>query len=146
VDWLAEALGQGPDEVEALPVSFHAPGGLPEALLSSLDAKLARAGGLAVAAFLAGVTYEGGRRGHMLVFAGALPGAEGTLARAAGEALTFSGIEAGEMDVTFLDLDDPALAALAKVALRFDLPVPEAAAGAVPLAPGSDPDRPPRLR
>jgi hypothetical protein len=82
----------------------------------------------------------------MLVFAGALPGAEGTLARAAGEALTFSGIEAGEMDVTFLEPDDPALAAVARVALRFDLPVPEALPEAVPLPPGSDPDRPPRLR
>lgn len=146
VDWLAETLGQGPDEVEARPVAFHPPGGLPEELLAALDAKLARAGGLAVAAFLARVTYEDGRRGHMLSFVGALPGAEATLARAAGEALTFSGIEAGEMDVAFLDAEDPALEALARVALRFDLPVPEALTEAAPRPPGSDPERPPRLR
>ncbi len=146
VDWLAETLGQGPVEVEAVPQAFHPPGGLPEALVSALDAKLARAGGLAVAALLAGVTYAGGQRGHMLAFIGALPGAEGALARAAGEALTFSGVEAGEMDVTFMAPDDPALQVLAKVALRFDLPAPEQGGVSVPLAPGSDPDRPPRLR
>ncbi len=144
VDWLAATLGQGPMQTEARPISFHAPGGLPETLLTALDAKLARAQGLAIAALLAGVTYEDGRRGHMLAFIGALPGAETALARAAGEALTFSGIEAGEMDVTFLDAGDAVLGPLGRVALRFDLPLPVAAEPPAP--PGTDPQRPPRLR
>ncbi len=146
VDWFAMTLGHAPVQVEAKPLGFHAPGGLPEALISGLDAKLARAGGLAVTALLAGVTYEGGRRGHLLVFVGAAPGAEAALARAAAEALTFSGVEAGEMDVAFLAADDPALGAMARVALRFDLPqVVQSEKGVAP-APGSDPSRPPILR
>lgn len=144
VEWLAATLGHAPVQTEARPVSFHAPGGLPEALLESLDAKLARAQGLAVAALLAGVRYEGGRQGHMLAFVGALPGAEPALARAAAEALTFSGVEAGVMDVAFLDAGDASLGALTRVALRFDLPLPVAPDPAAP--PGTDPDRPPRLR
>lgn len=146
VDWLAETLDHAPQEAEALPESFHAPAGLPEVLIAGLDAKLARAGGLASHALLAGVAYRGGRRGHLLAFVEAAPGAQQALARAAAEALTFSGIEAGEMDVVFLP-QGPAVAAMERVALRFDLPVPVAEAPAAPAAPpGMDPDRPPRLR
>lgn len=148
VDWLSETLAQGPSEAEERPLSFHAPQGLPEGLLTALDSKLARAGGLAQAAFLAGVVYDGGRRGHLLAFVDAATGAEAALARAAGEALTFSGIEAGEMDVVFLAGADPALLPLTRVALRFDLvsSVPVTPPPSTPPAPGSDPERPPRLR
>lgn len=146
VDWLAETLAHGPEEAEARPEAFHAPTGLPERLLTGLDAKLARAGGLAGHALLAGVRYEGGRQGHMLAFIDAVEGARAALARAASEALTFSGIEAGEMDVAFLGAGEPAAVAMARVALRFDLPQPVAAEPAAPQAPGMDPERPPILR
>jgi hypothetical protein len=146
VDWLAATLGHAPAEVQARPLSFHAPGGLPERLIEGLDAKLARAGGLALTALLAGVTYADGRRGHMLAFVGAVPGAESALARAAAEALTFSAVDAGEMDVTFLAPEEPVLVPLARVALRFDLPVPALPVPVTPGAPGMDPGRPPRLK
>ncbi|MCA3509343.1 MAG: SseB family protein [Rhodobacter sp.] len=146
VDWLAATLGHAPAEVVAKPLSFHAPGGLPDRLIKALDEKLARAGGLAMAALLAGVSYDGGRRSHMLVFVGAAPGAEAALARAAAEALTFSGVDAAEMDVTFLAPEAPALVPLARVALRLDLPRPAAPVPVTPAAPGMDPDRPPRLK
>jgi hypothetical protein len=146
VDWLAGMLEVGPEEVEAVPEAFHAPKGLPDVLVSGLDAKLAKAGGLASGALLAGVTYRGGRRGHMLAFLDAAPGAEAALARAAGEALAFSGLEAGEMDVAFLRGDEVAAVAMGRVALRFDLPAPVRAEPAAPVAPGSDPAEPPRLR
>ena len=144
MDWLAEALETGPQQAEALPEQFFAPKGLPEVLVTALDAKLARAGGLAVAALIAGVTYRGGRRGHLLAFVDAVAGAEDALARAAHEALVFSGLEAGEMDVTFLRSADPATASMARVALRFDLPQPEAP-DTTPKPPGMDPAKPPRL-
>ena len=143
MDWLAETLEEGPQEVEALPEEFVVPQ-VPEVLVAALDAKLARAGGLAVAALLAGVVYRGGRRGHMLAFLDAAFGAEGALARAMGEALVFSGIEAGELDVAFLRQGDAAAKAMARVGLRFDLPVPELPVA--PQAPGMDPLRPPKLR
>lgn len=146
VDWLAETLDHAPEEAEALPERFDAPTGLPEALIAGLDAKIARAGGLAAHALLAAVTYRGGRRGHMLAFVDAVPEAQAALARAAAEALTFSGVEAGEMDVAFLGAADAAAQAMARVALRFDLPQPVAAEPAAPQAPGMNPDRPPVLR
>ena len=144
MDWLAETLDGGPEELEAKPQEFTPPS-VPETVIAALDAKLARAGGLAVAALLAGVIYVGGRRGHLLALVDAAEGSEGALARAMNEALVFSGIEAGELDVVFLRAGDPAAQAMARVALRFDLPVPEMQ-DLAPAAPGMDPSRPPKLR
>jgi hypothetical protein len=80
----------------------------------------------------------------MLAFVDAVPGAEAALAGAVREALVFSGLEAGELDVAFLASADAAVAAMGRVGLRFDLPAPELPEG--PAAPGMDPARPPKLR
>jgi hypothetical protein len=146
MDWLAGTLGQGPAEVDARIETLTAPAGVPEALLAALDRKLARAAGLAASAWLSGVTYADGRRGHLLAVIGAADGAEAALAAEIAEALTFAGLEAGELDVVFLAADDPVTDRLARVALRFDLPEPPATVAVPPAAPGMDPDRPPKLR
>ncbi|WP_164658228.1 SseB family protein [Tropicibacter sp. Alg240-R139] len=143
--WLQQILEHAPDEVEARVEQFLPPAGLPEILITSLDTKLSTAQGLATSAYLVGVTYSGGGQGHLLGFVGAIEGAQGALAKAASEALTFSGVDAGAMDVGFFDAGDPVAGKLESVGLRFDLPQPE-----VPelkqVAPGSDPDKPPRLK
>ncbi|WP_415404163.1 SseB family protein [Tateyamaria sp. SN3-11] len=146
VAWLAQTLGHGPDEVEARLAEVSAPAGLPDALITALDTKLATATGLAQMAYLVGTTDTSGQRGHLLGIVGAVPGAQDALARAASEALTFSGIEAGAMDVGFFDANDPVTERLARVGLRFDLPQPAPTKAPEVSAPGSDPDRPPRLR
>ncbi|MBO6603022.1 MAG: SseB family protein [Roseicyclus sp.] len=145
VNWLAQTLENAPDEVEGRPDELFPPKGLPEAVITALDAKLAGSAGMAKLAYLAGVTYEGGRRAHLLGFVDADPAAERALAQAVAEALTFSGIEAGSLDAAFFKASDPICASLARVGLRFDLPDPvvEKAPGT---APGMDPDTPPRLR
>ena len=143
--WLSETLSHAPDEVQAQIAEFTAPRGLPESLISALDTKLATAAGLAQAAFLVGTVQQNGARGHMLGFVGAVEGAQGALAKAASEALTFSGIEAGAMDVGFFASDDPVTAHLARAGLKFDLPQPVEARPAR-AAPGSDPEKPPILK
>ncbi|KUP94153.1 hypothetical protein TRIHO_09740 [Tritonibacter horizontis] len=144
--WLAETLAHAPGEVEAAITEVYPPRGLPEALLTALDAKLATAGGLAQMAYLAAVSYETGGRGHLLAFVGAREGAEAALAKAVGEALTFSGVEAGALDVGFFAASDSMAARLARVGLRFDLPKAQTQPNHAPVMPGSDPDRPPRLK
>ncbi|MGB7241204.1 MAG: SseB family protein [Sulfitobacter sp.] len=146
VDWLNETLGNAPDQVEARIAEVHPPKGLPDLLLSAIDAKLATATGLAQCAYLVGVVFRDGGRGHMLGFVGAVAQAEQALAHAAAEALVFSGIEAGSMDVGFFDAADDMTQKLARVGLRFDLPqLAEMQAPARP-APGSDPAKPPILK
>ncbi|CUJ01474.1 hypothetical protein TA5114_01980 [Cognatishimia activa] len=144
--WLVDTLGNAPDEVEARMSEFTAPAGLPETLVTSLDAKLSTAVGLAKWAYLVGTVQENGTRSHMIGFVSAVDGAQSALAKAVSEALTFSGIEAGALDVGFFDSNDPVAAQLARVGLRFDLPEPEKPTEYVQVAPGSDPDKPPILR
>ncbi len=143
--WLDETLGQGGGTVGgARPEALIPPQGVPQAMLTALDAKLARAGGLASHACLSGARYAGGAEGHLLIFVGAAEGAEAVLTRAVSEALTFSGIEAGTLDVGFAAAGSVLAERAERIGLRFDLPKPEAPAPRA--APGSDPSKPPRLK
>ena len=147
MSFLAERLDTAPEEVEAQIEAFAPPQGLPPALDDALRFTLSGAAGLARAAVLAGVRYRGGRRGHVLAILDAMPEAEGPLARAMAEALAFSGVDAAELDVTFLASDAPSVPALVRAGLVFEVPVPEARPEPMaPPPPGSDPMKPPRLR
>jgi len=146
VDWLDETLAQGPSEVAAVPVKVAPPSGLPERLLEGIDRKLATGAGLADWAGLARVTYDDGRHGHLLALVAVKDGAQGALASAISEALTFSGIDAGELDVVFVAAESDLAQRVARVGLRFDMTAPEPVKSAGPSAPGMDPDLPPRLR
>ena len=146
VAWLAETLAGTPEE-DAGALAAVRPPELAEAVLAALEAKLARAGGLVRAACLAGVTYGDGREGHLLAFLDAVPEAEAALAKAVSEALVFSGLEEGALDVAFFAGDAPLAARLAAVGLRFDLPEPAAEEVQVPgAAPGMDKGKPPILK
>lgn len=146
VDWLAATLSETPDQVEERIKEFTHPAALPETLLTALDTKLAMTAGLARQAYLVGTTSETGAKGHLLAFVDAKETAQSALAKAVGEALTFSALDAGVLDVGFFDAHDPTAAALARHGLRFDLPEPERPARVEHIAPGSDPDKPPILK
>lgn len=144
--WLRETLAHEAGELEAKIEQVFPPKGLPESLITAIDAKLATATGMAAGAWLVAVEYAGGGRGHLLAFVGAIPRAHDALVRAASEALTFSGIEAGVMDVGFFGPGDPTVAKLARVGLRFDLPQIEGLQHTPRMPPGSDPAKPPILK
>ncbi len=146
VVWLDQTLAGGPEEAEARVSTIAGPGGLPQVLLEALSRKLATAVGLAQTACLVGVTYDDGRHGHLLGVIGARDGAEGAIAGAVREALVFSGLDAGELDVAFFDTESPMAARLQAHGLRFDLPQPPDPVEAAPKAPGRDPDNPPILK
>lgn len=146
VVWLAETLRDHvPAEVAQRIARVFAPKGLPEDLVAALDARLATAAGLADAAYLVGVEYDTGARGHLLGIIDARAGAEVVLARAIGEVLGFSGLEAAVLDVAFFGAGDPVAARLERTGLRFDLPRPQEVDRSRS-APGTDPETPPILR
>ena len=148
VDWLGDLDDGALTEELAKPREITAPAGVPQAVLTALDTKLARAAGLAQCAWLVGVTYETGARGHLLALINPLPGAEETLARAVAEALRLSAVDAASLDTAFFRSSDPVCAQFARVGLRFDLPEPEHAGESAQMPgarPGMDPDKPPRL-
>lgn len=144
VHWLSRLLSARPARRETQPETLAPPAAAPRALLEALDAKLSGLAGLATRAYLAEARYGDGTAGLLLAFEGAPGAAETALARAAGEALIFSGLEEAALDVAFAAPGAPVLDRFARVALRFDLPRPEAPRK--PRAPGMDPDAPPRLR
>src|SRR6056297_1729761 len=146
VAWLAQMLRDEPDRLRARPEEMFAPNGLPEELLVSLDTRLAKMEGLAERAYLAGVRYEDGGRGHLLGILGAPADAQPALARAVSEALSFSGVEAAALDVAFFQAHEPITATLARHGLRFDIPSPSDGVAAGPSAPGMDPEKPPLIR
>jgi len=145
VKWLATMSGAEPVEEQDTPLEFGSPHQIPEAVLKSLDTKLVMTGALAKSAYLVSTRYKSGHRGHLLGFVDAVDGSQLTISRSVAEALVFSGVELGAIDVAFFARHDPVCAKLAKVGLRFDLPEHSADARK-PKAPGMDPENPPRLR
>jgi len=145
--WLIERLGQeGPRAHDAHIEQVSRPGNVPDILLEALGARLAASVGLATSAVLVEADYATQTKAHLLIVLGAAERAEPALARAVNEALTFSGIDAASLDVVFVP-EDHALAVRAlKVGLRFDIPAPPEPTQQVPPPPGSDPDKPPKLR
>lgn len=145
--WVADTVSDTPEQAEARLSELLAPHDLPDLVLEALDAALGRMAGLARLAYLAGAVFDGGRRGHVLAFVDAAPGAEGALARAVQTALALSGVEAGALDVTFIDATDARAAEFARVGLRVDLPEGEVQVQVLDNpGPGMDPAKPPRLR
>ncbi|MCY1126403.1 SseB family protein [Frigidibacter sp. RF13] len=144
VDWLADLLAAEPEAGAARPVGWAAPA-RPDAA-AALSAALSGLGAFAEGGWLATVRYGDGRVAMALVIEGAAPGAEGPLAKAAAEALALT-FGPGEADVLFLSPADCTRLDLAAFAAPVILTRPVAPATApAPAAPGSDPDRPPRLR
>jgi hypothetical protein len=146
LDWLTRTLGQPVLTGEDSPASFAVPQGMPDVLMQALATRLSRATGLASVAVLAGVTYRSGRRGHLLAFLDPIIGAEEALARMVAEALTFSGLDAGEMDVVFLRGSDRASDAMLACGLRLEMAASAPTKVPPSVAPGLDPARPPILR
>ena len=143
IDWLIQMLDQAPPEqVQAQVLRFEPPV-VPQAVLTALGAVMAQ--GVAQAGWLAGVVYDGGRRGVMLALTGVVAGDEGRMARAVTEALAFSGLDASTLDVVFAAQGGAVLARMAGVGLVFAADI-RAEPAVVRTAPGCDPSRPPVLR
>ena len=102
--------------------------------------------GLAEAALLAQVRYASGVQSHALLIVGADEAAQPALAAAIAEGLQLSGLDAAALDVLFQTAEHPITAVFARNGLRFDIPEPAMHEIVEISAPGSDPDKPPKLR
>ena len=146
MDWLTATLGTKPVKVAAVPQGFSFPWGIPAEVTQRLMEKLGANAGLAEAVLLSEVTYEGGRRGHILAVLGAVEADELALSGAVSEALIFSGLDMAELDVVFLSPSDPRRKMMEGVALRLDLPKPQPVERERAVASGERPQKPPILR
>lgn len=140
VAWLADLAAQSARAEVARLSGLSRPTGVDPALLRLVGDRLASMGGLVRRAWLAATTRGDGANGLVLaVEAGEDRGAEAMV-----RSLAELGALAGQQfDVTLVGGDDPHAAVLDRVGLRIDI---ERADADPPPVPGSDPDRPPRLR
>lgn len=147
VDWLADVLTTAPVETEAAIARFLPPRGVPATFFATLTPRLAAMAGLAGGAILANAEFRDGRAGHVLAFVDPGSGAEPALAKAVSEALAFSGVDAGSIDVIFVTAGSTAARAIGAVGQVIELPQPARPESVKRSAgPGTDPDRPPRLK
>ena len=148
VDWLAGLLGSVPSETRGLPVSMEGPGEVDPRVAEALAVALSGAGGLAAGAVLARAEWADGSEGLLLAYLGASEASEPALARALAEAIAFSGLEEGLLDVVFLEPEDATARHLLAIGQPLRLPEPPKAVPerAPPPPPGMDPAKPPRLR
>ncbi len=147
MDWLSQMLDVAPEAVQARIEQVLPLGAVPPALLAALDLAMTGAGGLAAAAYLAAVRYQSGAQGHIVAIFGAAPQAEAALTRAIAESLGFAGLEAGVLDVTFLQANSGLAETLAKRGHALTIPdliLPDAPSARP--APGADPAKPPILK
>lgn len=143
MEWLTEMLDVAPEPMDARIESVLPLGPMPPALMVALD--MGFAAGLAQVAYLAAVRYQSGGQGHILGFIGAT--AEAALTRAVAERLVFSNLEAGALDVTFVQAGSPLAQLLSSRGQELPIPalIPPEAPTTRP-SPGSNPDRPPILK
>jgi hypothetical protein len=140
VDWLARMAAAAPQPMSARIRALSPPGEVPAPLLAGLATKLAAMAATVEAAFLARATHESGETRLLVVLAGVPDPARPGVAAAVAEAVRFAQ-NAPPLDVLFLDPGSPLLAAAARNGARLTVPHP-----AKPPVPGTDRNRPPRLR
>ncbi|MFD1883647.1 SseB family protein [Paracoccus pacificus] len=140
--WLAQTLSQAPLAAEGQATQYRRP--VAPALVEPLSVRLADMAGLARAVWLVGSRFQNDTgAGHLLLVEGAAPAQQDRIAKALAETLAFLPEVPGGVDIAFTDRVP---AAVAKLGLCFELPRHEVPSPVASMPPGSDPDRPPRLR
>jgi len=146
VMWMAGMGEGGPEAADATPRRLGPPGDVPEGLVSALGPKLAAMSTRIASAHLVAAEFVDDRSVLVLALVGVPSEARQAVAAAISEAVRFSGMEEGGLDVTFPEEGSPSLARIRAAGLMLDLPRAEPVTRAAPTAPGSDPARPPILR
>ena len=146
ITWLNEIVTETPYTHEVRPKVFFPLGEESEKLKSILIEKLLSAAELAASFWLVGVEYDDQSQGVLLIILDARKGAEAPLAKAAMEAVAFSGLENLTFDVSFLKGQEK----LVETVKRQGHPLlfPERPARTLSLSSilGCDPSKPPQLR
>lgn len=146
VEWLDQMLAQKPKMIQDTPIAMASPVGVPERLIENLAIKFGAMSSLATSVYLVEFEYKSGVKNHVIVFVDAIENAQTAMSQAVSEALSFSGEQAGLLDVVFLRGANPIVNMIKKVGLEFELPELPEPKTAIIEPPGMNPDKPPKLR
>jgi hypothetical protein len=141
MEWINEVVSGQITSLAHLPEKIAPPGNASEAFLKAVDERLASLEGLAENAWL----VSGDDASDLvLVVSGAPEVARPQILNLLTEARNFIAPQQA-LSLGFVEADSEACSRLAKIGLQFDIPRPTKLT-ASRKAPGSDPDKPPRLR
>jgi hypothetical protein len=150
ISWAAEALSGEVEAEQALPHALIPPEGITTEALELLGVKLAALAPALEEAWLAEASFPDGSARLLLVLrlrGGADPDAEADVARALADTGRLAGAALPELDAAFAALGDALLQRARQVGMGVELPAPPAPKPTpAPVAPGMDPDKPPKLR
>jgi len=138
--WLTETLATAPETGEAAIRDVLPPGDVAPGLLEAIGARLVP--GLFEALVLARARDGAGAETPLIAVLGPAMDAEPPLAAALSEALAFAAASS-DWQIGFFPVEGPLSQALLRQGMRLDI---REAAPPKPVAPGSDPTKPPRLR
>jgi hypothetical protein len=151
ISWAAEALSGDVDAETAQPHALIPPEGITTEALELLGLKLAALAPALAEAWLTEASFPDGSARLLMVLR--LRGddgdadAEADVARALADTGRLAGAALPELDAAFTAEGDALLLRARQVGMGVELPAPPAQpARAAPEAPGSNPDKPPRLR
>lgn len=145
MEWLAQMLTQDAPEAREARIVRLAASYLPEGVLAALAGLLPQGARGA----LAQAEYRGGGRGQVLALTGLASQDEARMARAVTEVLAFSGVDAAALDLVFLAPQAALYQRIAGAGRRLEPVVPPVRPQNPPVVrqgPGTDPERPPRLK
>ncbi|MFT4793430.1 MAG: hypothetical protein ACJAVR_002375 [Paracoccaceae bacterium] len=150
ISWAAEALSGEVEAEQAEPHALVSPEGITAEALELLGVKLAALAPALDEAWLAEASFPDGAARLLLVLRlarGAGPQVEADVARALADTGRLAGAALPELDAAFAADGDALLLRARKVGIGVELPAPPAPQVArVHEVPGSNPDKPPRLR
>lgn len=142
LSWIGEAAPVA--QTAAARIAGIAPPDAPAALLDALSGVLPGLAGRARRAALARARFDDGTEGLVLALEGVAADQQPAVGAALAEALGRAGLGAQALSVLFPAEGAEIMARIARTGLSAEVPAPAAAPGTAP--PGTDPDRPPRLR
>lgn len=146
--WFVDFLEEGPQEHEVQLHVIRQLTGAPQQVLAAVIGQLGLMPGVATRAVFAEAEYTNGDRAPLVALDGVAERDRPALARAIDEAVGLSGVEGARVDVAFPEPDSELWGILDKVGRALDLTELTATASPgdqKPAAPGSDPDKPPKL-
>ena len=146
IKWLNEIVAEVPAIHQARPTAFFPLAEESKKLNSILIDKLLSLAELAASFWLTGVEYDNQSQGVMLIILDACTGAEAPLAKAALEAVAFSGLENLSFEVSFLPGQEKVVETVKRQGQPLLFPERPAKKLYQPSMPGGDPSKPPRLR
>lgn len=142
LEWMSAQTNLAPKTIEFSVKDIGPARDADIALVTALDEILPNMQGLAERLVVAGLT-EDAEKGMVIFFLNTQPGAEDTLTQLIHEMVTFSAGNIPDLNVGFVRNEDPLVNRLKEIGLHMQLPklpVPTPRP-----APGSDPDKPPKL-